>query len=257
MGAFGAVIPITGLNFGFVGQVSRTGGGDPFIVSKQANAANAASIAFGDTVVVLPDSLGGTYKQFADWVANGGGLVLSVGTVNASPTLTPASATLSGLQVGMFVSGAGIAVGSYITAVNPAAGTVTISKNATATATVNLSFVTFGGIAVREVKTSLQYTSLPPVGTSVIGSYPAGTMCEALVRGSITVRILNGTPVQGGAVYIRAILNTGTYPNGIVGGLETIADGVNNILLPNFTFKTGVLDANGIAEVTILDRVGA
>ena len=58
MSSLGTVIPVLGLNFGFIGQVSRTGGGDPFIVSKQANSANAANINFGDVVVVLPTRQG-------------------------------------------------------------------------------------------------------------------------------------------------------------------------------------------------------
>lgn len=61
---------------------------------------------------------------------------LIVNTTNASATisgLTQAQCDL--LTVGMMVSGAGITAGSTITAINRAAGTLTISNNASATAT--------------------------------------------------------------------------------------------------------------------------
>ena len=154
----------------------------------------------------------------------------------------------------MFVFGAGIPAGTYVVSVNYQAGTVTISKAATASATVNLNYAAFGGIAVREVKTQLTFPITP--GTALTGNYLPGQLTEALVRGSITVKINVGTPVANGPVYVRAILN-GAIPAGLVGGLEASADGVNNVLLPNVTFKTGALDGNNVAEVTLLTRVAA
>lgn len=253
MSTFGAVIPVTGLNFGFVGQVSRTGGGDPFIVSKQANNANINNISFGDVVVAIPDSLGGTYRQFADYIANGGGTSVAV-TLATSTTVTVTAAAMAGLAPGQFIFGANIPAGTFIVSVNQAAGTITISKAATASGASTIFPANFAGIAVREVKTQLTYPITP--GASLVGNYLPGQLTEVLVRGSITVKILNGTPIQGGSLYVRAILN-GTFPNGIVGGLEAMADGVNNILIPNATFKTGVLDGNNITEVTLLTRVAA
>lgn len=253
MSTFGTFIPVIGLNNGYPGQVSRTGGGNPFIVAKLANANNVNNISFGDPVFILPDSAGGTLRQAADYFTNGGGLAVTTNIANASPTATPSS--LAGLAPGMFVMGTGIAVGTFIVSINPAAGTITLSKNATATnASAALTYATFGGIAVREVKTQ---TTFPlPAGTSQIGSYLPGQMAEALVAGSIMAKINVGTPVQSGSVYIRAIVNGG-IPAGLLGDLEAAPDGVNNILLPNVTFKTGTIDANNVAELTLLVRVAA
>lgn len=68
--------------------------------------------------------------------------VFAANTTNVSPTiggLTSAQCDL--LTVGMMVSGAGITAGSLITAINRLAGTLTISNNASATATgVSLVF---------------------------------------------------------------------------------------------------------------------
>lgn len=263
MGSFGQIIPVIGTYQGFLGEVSRTGGGDPFIISKQANASNASNINFGDTCVIIPDSTGGTVKQFADWQANGGGLALSC-TTASSTTVTPASATLAGLSPGMFIYGAGIPAGTYIVSVNFSAGTLTISKAATASATVTLYFVKFGGIAVREVKTMTAYT--PTAGGTIsgnsIGNYLPGQYVGLLVRGSITIKCTVGTPVAEGPAYLRTILN-GSIAAGLVGDLEANADGVNNILLgsvPGISdarFKTGVIDSNYLTELTILNRIAA
>jgi hypothetical protein len=257
MSSFGQVIPVIGTNMGFLGEVSRTGGGDPFIVSKMANAANAANISFGDAVVMIPDATGGTCKQFADFVANGGGLAVVTATAT-SVTLTPVS--FAGLAVGMLVQGAGIPAGTYITAVNYAAGTLTISKAATATAgAAALTYALFAGWAVREVKTNLGYPYSPNAG-GVVGVYRPGDWVGILVRGAITLKVLVGAPLAGGPVYIRSILN-GAIPAGVVGGLEAAPDGVNNQLLASMPpiaeayFKTGTMDANGLTEVSVLSRI--
>ena len=43
-------------------------------------------------------------------------------------------------------------------------------------------------------------------------------------------------PTAGGSVYIRVALN-GAIPNGVVGGLEAVADGANTVLYPNFPLE--------------------
>lgn len=246
MAPFGSVIPVTGLNLGYRGQIARTGGGDPVIVAKFANASNVNNISFGDPVMLLPDSVGGTYRQVADFLANGGGLLIS-STTATSTTVTVATA---GLVPGMFVIGAGIPVGTTIVSIT--ATTITISQAATASATVNLSYALLGGLAVREVKTQLTYPITP--GSSVIGTYLPGQMTEAMVSGTIIGQIYVGTPVAGGAIWLRVIANGG-IPAGVVGQLEAAPDGVNNVRIPGWLFKTGVLDANNFAEINILNRI--
>lgn len=255
--SFGQVIPVVGTILGFLGEVTRSGGGNPFIISKQANAANAANINFADAVVIMPDSTGGTCKQYKDWQANGGSFTVST-TTATSTTLTPTS--LNGISNGMLAQGAGIPAGTYITAVNWSAGTVTISKAATASATVTLSYAKFAGFAVREVKTQLGYPYTP--GASQIGSYSPGQYVGILTEGGIIVNVPVGTPVAEGPAYLRNILN-GSIPAGLVGSIETQPDGVNDVLLAGIPgiagayFKTGVLDSNNNCELVLLNRVAA
>lgn len=262
--SFGQVIPVGPVqSFGFLGEVARQGAGDPFIISKEANINNAANINFGDTVVILPDTTGGTCKQYADWQANpaaGGGLALTC-TKATSTTVTPASATLAGLSNGMLIAGTGIPAGTYISSVNYTAGTITISKAATDSATGLLYFAKFGGIAVREVKTQLGYPYTPP-GSTEVGYYAPGNYVSILVRGGITVKCVVGTPVAEGPAYLRTILN-GSVPAGVVGGIEANADGLNNVLLAGIPgiasafFKNGAMDGNNLCELTLTNRVAA
>jgi hypothetical protein len=70
------------------------------------------------------------------------------------------------------------------------------------------------------------------------------------------VHIGNGNPVAGAPVYIRLTANV-AIPNAPAGGVEAAADGANTVLMPNAVFRTGYLDANGVAEITILRRNAA
>lgn len=107
---------------------------------------------------------------------------------------------------------------------------------------------TFAGIAVREVKQASDYYA-------AAGTYKANEVCDVLERGSITVKCNAGTPTAGGKVYVRIVANAGVAPNGVVGQFEAAADGTNTIEITNARWKTGKIDNNGIAELTILNRV--
>ena len=265
MSTFGQVIPVIGTGLGFLGEVSRTGGGDPLIVSRQANVNNANNINFGNAVMLLPDATGGTCKDYADWQANGGGLqVGGSGFNNASPIVTPGN--LAGIALGQFVFNAGIPAGTYVVGMNAANGAVTLSKTPTGANNANtvLQFAEFAGIAVREVKSMFGYALTPgaPLQTPTVGNYMPGQYVGILVRGAITVKVPVGAPVAGGPAYLRAIVNGG-IPAGIVGGIESNNDGNNNVLLdgnPSIAqafFKNGVMDANNLCELVLLSRVVA
>jgi hypothetical protein len=257
------------LNVGFLGQVSRTNAAEPSIAARLANASNKNNILFGDPVVLQPDSTGGTYTQVADWITNSAGYISTSGAPVA--------------QVG--------------------------------------TQLPFAGVAVREVKTYLGYP-LPP-GTSQIGYYAPGYMCEALERGSITVKVPNGgtakanNPVYLNILYDSAVPGTplgtfasaadvalsttmtasaigtaltvasytgivvgqavtgfgiaaGTYVTNVSTNTITINQNTTAIIaagtpvqfaftiqLPRVVFRTGVIDGNNVAEITLLERVAA
>lgn len=105
----------------------------------------------------------------------------------------------------------------------------------------------FVGIAVREVKEAIDYQ------TSASG-YIDKERTDILNRGYMTVKINHGTPVVNGKLYIRIKANE-AVPLGVIGGFEAQADGANTIELPGVRFVTGDVDANKIAEITILSRL--
>lgn len=103
------------------------------------------------------------------------------------------------------------------------------------------------GIAVREV---VQANTFDPQSNP---DYMAETPCDVMVRGNCTVKCQRGTPKSGDAVYVRVKANA-TYQDAVVGGLEAIADSANTVQVTNIEWTTGVMDANGMAEITIKTR---
>lgn len=103
------------------------------------------------------------------------------------------------------------------------------------------------GIAVREV---VQANTFDPQSNP---DYMAETPCDVMVRGNCTVKCQRGTPKSGDAVYVRVKANA-TYHDAVVGGLEATADVANTVQVTNIEWTTGVMDANGMAEITIKTR---
>lgn len=103
------------------------------------------------------------------------------------------------------------------------------------------------GIAVREV---VQANTFDPQSNP---DYMAETPCDVMVRGNCTVKCQRGTPKSGDAVYVRVKANT-TYQDAVVGGFEATADTANTVQVTNIEWTTGVMDANGMTEITIKTR---
>lgn len=103
------------------------------------------------------------------------------------------------------------------------------------------------GVAVREV---IQANTFDPQSNP---DYMAETPCDVMVRGNCTVKCQRGTPKSGDAVYVRVKANT-TYRDAVVGGLEATADAANTVQVTNIEWTTGVMDANGMTEITIKTR---
>lgn len=103
------------------------------------------------------------------------------------------------------------------------------------------------GIAVREV---VQANTFDPQSNP---DYMAETPCDVMVRGNCTVKCQRGTPKSGDAVYVRVKANV-AYQDAVVGGLEATADAENTVQVTNIEWTTGVMDANGMTEITIKTR---
>ncbi len=108
----------------------------------------------------------------------------------------------------------------------------------------------FGGVALRVVKQATAYDD------QTATAYHAKELVNAINRGAVVVTCNHGTPTAGGPVYVRIKANSG-IPAGVVGGFEAAADSTNTVLLTNVQWTNGYVDANGVAEITILTRLNA
>lgn len=103
---------------------------------------------------------------------------------------------------------------------------------------------TFWGVAVREVKSAVDYMDQNKSG------YRPGEAVPVMKRGCVNVICQSGTPAAGGAVYVRTKTNS-AKPTAVIGGFEATADGDNSVVLSNAQWK-GQADGNGVAELRIL-----
>lgn len=107
--------------------------------------------------------------------------------------------------------------------------------------------VQIAGVAVREV---IQANTFDPQSNP---DYMAETPCDVMVRGNCTVKCQRGTPKPGDAVYVR-VKKDNTHADAVVGGFEASADTTNTVEVSNIEWTTGVMDANGMTEITIKTR---
>ena len=252
----GFVVPLTGPNSGFPGTVSRNG--DEVIVNRPLASTDTLPANFGDVAFLDQNSVGGYWSSVQS-------LAVPIATTTSTwsgsvSSITVASGT--GIAVGQAVTGPGVAAGTTVSSISGT--TVGLSVATTGSQTgVTLNFLGaalastsgFAGIFARNVKVDTQYPLTGVVQPG--GSYQPGQLADVCERGSVAVqlRVYSVTPVSGGQVFVRVALNP-SVPAGVIGGIETAADGPNTIALPTsiVVFKTGAIDANGRTEITLKTR---
>ena len=129
------------------------------------------------------------------------------------------------------------------------AGVVYGTGGAVRTAATGDTAAAFVGVAVREVKSALNYLN------QNAGSYAQYDAVPVIKRGCVNVICTNGTPALDGDVYLRITANA-SKPNCPVGGFEAAADSTNSVKLTNVKWK-GAADVNGVAEIRILTTLHA
>ena len=111
----------------------------------------------------------------------------------------------------------------------------------------------FWGVAVREIKSSLNYLNQNK------GGYRPGEAVSVMKRGCVNVICQSGTPSPGGQVFVRTTANP-AKPNLAVGGFEAAEDKADSTVytaeLSSVRWK-GTADANGVAELRILTMTNA
>lgn len=134
------------------------------------------------------------------------------------------------------------------------------SDNTYKVADATLTAANFAGIAVREVKQGLMYSTAGVIDEQ--GVYQAYDPCDVLLRGCTVIKMGAGqtnhaAPSAGGQVYVRVATDSTNAPNALVGDFEvasTVSQDATVVALPNVVFTTGEVDANGVVEITIKTR---
>ena len=129
------------------------------------------------------------------------------------------------------------------------AGVVFGTAGAVRTAATGDAAAAFVGVAIREVKNATNYLNQNE------GGYVQYDAVPVIKRGCVNVICQKGTAAVDGDVYLRITANQ-SYPNAVVGGFEAAADSTNTVKLTNVKWK-GAADANGVAEIRILDTLHA
>ena len=133
------------------------------------------------------------------------------------------------------------------------------ADNTFAAGDATLTAANFAGIAVREVKQGLAYSTLGVVDNAQ-GSYQPLDPCDVLLRGCTVVKLGAGktegkTPAAGASVLYRIALDAENAPNAHIGDFEAgEPEAGKTIALPGVVFTTGEVDANGVVEVSITKR---
>lgn len=109
----------------------------------------------------------------------------------------------------------------------------------------------FAGFAVAEVKQVMTFNF---GSNSAASSYEPAVPADILEIGSMTTFIAETSALAaGGPVYIVTVAGS-TYTVGQLATISVLGDGSTTIQLTNCKWTTGKVDANGIAEITILTQ---
>lgn len=114
-------------------------------------------------------------------------------------------------------------------------------------ADATLTAANFGGIAVATVK---QMRTYPNTTDNTPNVYKPLDPCDVIKEGVVCVKMAQGNPTTGGAVYVRTALN-GAFPAEVIGDLRAAADAGNTVQLTNASWYSNRKDVNGIAELKL------
>ncbi len=246
------VIPVKGLYLGFVGNISNEG--YSLRTARLVEPTDTLSLAFGETAVLNSDN---TYSSLASFLSKGLGLFtastplgLAASNVNINPTyaitgsedvLTPGGVYLPSAMADVLVQGTINVVAQNGTPVAGGSVYVRTALNAALTGAV------VGG---------LEAAVDPNPATPNITTTASSTSATVSSATGLTVGMLiTSTNVVPGT-FIAAISGTTITLStaATASGSAIAATFTSNVLYPNFKWKTGYLETDLTAQVTILQR---
>jgi len=260
--SFGQVIPVTGPNIGFPGNVSRFG--DRIILARVVNPAATLNLNFGDPAVILPNAAGGYYDSILDFLtaaASNVGLLagqfagMAVREVKTQLTY-PAGQAPGIQQVGYYEPGSMAEVlerGSATVYLSVGAPTTQAQLYSRVVLNTAVTAGTIGDWETNPAATDLFSTTATAaaIGTAVTIASATNTKNGQLVSG---FGIAAGTYVASGGGTTSIVLSQPTTAIIPAGTPITFS---NLFALPNVVARTGYVDANGMLEITIKVRDAA
>lgn len=263
--SFGQVIPVTGPNLGFAGQVSRLG--ERVVPAREFVPYNSAlNLNFGDPAVIIPNAQGGYYTSVADFVANATANIGLVASAFAGAAVREVQTQLA------YPYGAGIVPGTQ------QLGYYAPGQIAEVLERGNITIPLSVGSPNAESQLYTRVVANAAVTAGVIGDWetnPAATdlfsVATTLTEGSTAATVASGTNIQVGQVISGVGIAAGTYVAAVAGTSVTLSQAAtatfastgsvltfsNLVALPNTVARTGYVDVNGICEITIKVRNAA
>ena len=268
--AFGQTIPVLGPNIGFAGTITRFA--ERIVAARQfvptGNAAN--NLSFGDPAVQIPNGVGGYYNSVADFVAAAVANIANVAAYFAGMAvrevktqLTYGAGTTPGIQqVGYYSNGQmaevlerGSAIIPLLVSNSPKSGDQVYTR-------VVLNAAISAGL-VGDWETNPAASDL--FSLSGITGVAAGQTALTLTATGVYVgMVVSGPGVPAGTYVVSGTGTAGSYSaivlsNAITTALTSTSPLTfsNLVALDGVVLRTGYVDANGMAEITIKNRKAA
>ncbi len=247
------VIPVKGLFLGFVGNISNEG--YSLRTARQVNPTDTLSIAFGETFVLNPNN---TYSSVKQFLLNGTGTLtanrpigIAASNVNINPTYQTAGSDDVLTPGGVYVPSAmmdGLVQGTINVSCNN--GTPTAGGQVFIRTAIN-SAIPAGLVGGLEAEADPN----PVTGTTITTTLNSTSATVSSATGLVVGQLVTSTNVPAGT-FITAIAGTTITLSqaATAAGSATAATFTSNFLYPYFAWKTGYLETDLTAQVTILQR---
>jgi hypothetical protein len=268
--AFGQTIPVLGMNLGFPGTITRFA--ERVIAARQfvPTASTSNNLSFGDPSVLIPNGVGGYFNSVADFVAAAAsniGLVASyfagMAVREVKTQLTYGAGVTPGVQqVGYYSSlqiaevlERGSAIVSLLVSNSPMAGNKVYTR-------VVLNTAIAAGL-VGDWETNPVASDLFTL-TGITGVAAGQTAITMTATGVYVGMVVTGPGVPDGTYVVSGTGTAGSYSAIVLSNALTAAltntsplTFSNLVALPGVVLRTGYVDANGAAEITLKARDAA
>lgn len=263
---FGQIIPVTGLQPGFPGTISRLG--DGLTSTRPVLATTANPVSFGAPVVIVPSVGGGDAVQsVSDFIAGSGNFTASsfagvavreVGS-QAGTNVYPQNPEVP--STGQYFQGQLAAIlerGTIAVIVNNGTPQSQAPVYIRTVANASVPAGVVGGFEAGPLAASDQFTLAVGAGGGTVGS---ATIPFASTTNVKVGQGVSGDPgIPAGAVVVSFVANTSVTISSPV--TDPVAAGTlltfsNLVQLPNTVFRSGVVGTQGQADITLKIRVAA